>query len=98
MKLIYHRLAVRDVRNVLDYYESEAGGPLADRFFNEPLAIIDKIQANPRHFPPLPDTGLRRANLTNFPYHVLYEERLWGIKVMVVRHHRRSPRYGLRRQ
>jgi len=98
MKLIYHRLAVRDIRDVLDYYESEAGIALADRFFNELLTIIDKIQANPRQFPPLSDTGLRRANLTNFPYHVLYEERLWGIKVMIVRHHRRSPGYGLRRQ
>lgn len=35
MKLIYHRLAVRDVRDMLDYYESEAGPQLADRFFSE---------------------------------------------------------------
>jgi plasmid stabilization system protein ParE len=83
---------------VLDYYESEAGSPLADRFFDELLAVMDRIQTNPRHFPPLSDTGLRRANLTSFPYHVLYEEHSWGIKVMVVRHHRRSPSYGLRRQ
>lgn len=98
MKMIYHRLAARDIQDVLDYYESEAGGSLAARFLEELLAIIDKIQSNPRHFPPMSDTGLRRANLTNFPYHVIYEERPWGIKVMVVRHHRRSPRYGLRRQ
>jgi plasmid stabilization system protein ParE len=98
MKLIYHQLAVRDVHEVLDYYESEAGRPLADRFFNGLLSIIEKIQTNPRHFPPLGDTGLRRANLMNFPYHVLYEERSWGIKVMTIRHNRRSPRYGLRRQ
>ena len=98
MKLVYHRLAVRDVREVLDYYENEAGSQLADRYFDELLSIIDKLRANPRHFPPLGDTGLRRANLTSFPYHILYEERPWGIKVMVIRHHRRSPRYGLRRQ
>lgn len=98
MKLVYHRLAVRDVREVLDYYESEAGSHLADRFYEGMLDIIGKIQANPRHFPPVGDTGLRRGNLTDFPYHVLYEERAWGIKVMVVRHHRRSPLYGLRRQ
>ena len=98
MKLIYHQLAVRDVREVLDHYEAEAGRPLADRFFKELLTIIAKIQNNPRYFPPLGDTGLRRANLMNFPYHVLYEERSWGIKVMVIRHHRRSPRFGLRRQ
>lgn len=91
MKLVYHRLAVRHVREVLDYYETEAGGHLADRFFDDLLSIIDKTQANSRHFPLLADTGLQRANLTNFPYHVLYEERSWGIKVMIVRHHRRNP-------
>jgi plasmid stabilization system protein ParE len=98
VKVIYHRLAVRDVHEVLDHYEAEAGRPLSDRFFKELLTIIGKIQSNPRHFPPLGDTGLRRANLMNFPYHVLYEERSWGIKVMVIRHHRRSPRFGLRRE
>jgi len=75
MKLIYHRLAVRDVREVLDYYEDEAGSHLTDRFFADFLAIIDKIRANPQHFPPLADTGLRRANLISFPYHILYEDR-----------------------
>ena len=29
--------------------------------------------------------------------HLLYEERPWGIKVTVVRHHRRNPNYGIRR-
>ncbi len=34
MKVIYHRSAVRDVRQILDHYESEAGPHLANRFFN----------------------------------------------------------------
>lgn len=97
MKVIYHRLAVRDVRQVLDYYESEAGTQLADRFFNDLLVTVAKAFSNPRHFPPLSEV-VRRANLSEFPYHFLYEEKPWGIKVMVVRHHRRNPRYGLRRQ
>lgn len=52
---------------------------------------------NPSHFA-LMGEMMRRANLAEFPYHFLHEERPWGIKVTVVRHHRRSPRYGLRRQ
>jgi plasmid stabilization system protein ParE len=98
MRLIYHRLAVREVREVLDYYESVADKQLADRFFEEFLEMIRQIQAHPRKFPPQVGTPLRRANLANFPYHVLYEETLVGIKVMVVRHHRRDPRHGLRRR
>ena len=96
MKVIYHRLAVRDVREILDHYQVEAGSQLADRFINEVLATVAKALANPKHFPPFGEV-MRRANLADFPYHVLYEEKHWGIKVVVVRHHRRNPRYGLRR-
>lgn len=98
MKLVYHRLAVQDVHEVLDHYVSESGSHLADRFFESLLTVIEKIQANPHHFSYLGDTRLRRAQVTNFPYHVLYDVRPWGIKIMVVRHFRRRPRYGLRRQ
>jgi plasmid stabilization system protein ParE len=97
MKVIYHRLAVRDIRQILDYYENGAGPQLGDRFFKDLLATLDKALANPCHFPPFGET-IRRANLADFPYHILYEAKAWGIKVMVVRHHRRSPRFGLRRK
>lgn len=97
MKVIYHRLAVRDVREILDHYESEVGSQLGDRFFNGFLATLAKAISSPSHFPPFGET-LRRANLTDFPYHFLYEVKPWGIKVMVVRHHRRHPGYGLRRR
>jgi hypothetical protein len=61
------------------------------------MATIAKAVENPRHFHPV-DEARRRANLRGFPYHVLYEERSWGIKVLVVRHHHRRPRYGTRRR
>jgi plasmid stabilization system protein ParE len=93
----YHRLAVRDVREILDHYEVEGGRALADRFFDELLAAIGKAVKNPRYFHPI-DERFRRANLPGFPYHILYEERDWGIKVLVVRHHHRRPSYGTRRQ
>lgn len=97
MKVIYHRLAVRDVRQIVEYYESEAGSRLANRFFEDLLVILEKARTNPTHFPPLKD-AVRRANLADFPYHILYEVKPWGIKVLVVRHHRRSPHFGLRRK
>ncbi len=97
MKVVYHRSAARDVRQILDHYDGEAGPQLADRFFKDLLGTISKALSNPLHFPPIHES-LRRANLADFPYHFLYEEKPWGIKVMVVRHHRRNPRYGQRRQ
>jgi plasmid stabilization system protein ParE len=75
----------------------EASPQLADRFFKDLLGTISKALSNPLHFPPIHES-LRRANLADFPYHFLYEEKPWGIKVMVVRHHRRNPRYGRQRQ
>ncbi len=97
MKVIYHRLAVRDIRKILDYYEGEAGSQLADRFFNDFLGTVGKALANPLHFPPLGEV-MRRANLEDFPYLFLYELKPWGIRIVVVRHHRRNPGYGMRRQ
>jgi hypothetical protein len=80
MMLIYHRLAVLDVREVLAYSEKEAGTHLVERFFKEFLSMIEKIRTHPRHFPPVTNTALRRANLDNFPYHILFEERATYIK------------------
>ena len=97
MKAVYHRLAVRDARQILDYYETEAGALLSDRFFQDLLTSVSRALENPRHHPPIGET-LRRANLTDFPYHFLFEEKPWGIKVLVLRHHHRSPRFGLRRK
>jgi plasmid stabilization system protein ParE len=97
MKVIYHRSAARDVRQNMDHYESEAGSQLADRFFKDLLGTVTKALSNPLHFPPISE-WMRRENLPDFPYHFLNEEKPWGIKVMVVRHDRRNPRFGLRRK
>lgn len=60
MRASYHRLAVRDVRQILDHYETEAGKPLADRFFATLLAVIEKALENPRRFPPSGEILRRR--------------------------------------
>lgn len=35
------------------------------------------------------------VNLTRFPYHLLYEVQANAVRVMVVRHNKRNPDYGL---
>jgi hypothetical protein len=42
--------------------------------------------------------GFRRANLKRFPYHFIYRELPDGIRVNLVRHHRRHPDYGMERE
>ena len=95
-QVIYHRLIDRDIRCALDYYESEGGSRLADRFFSEVEATLEEIEARPtsHHFS---DGGLRKATLGSFPYHVLYEVDAETIWIAVLRHDRRHPNFGLRR-
>jgi len=97
MEVVYHRLVVRDLRVALDYYESEGGSILADRFFAEVEQAVAKIVSQPtgQHFS---DGGYRRRALRSFPYHILYDVDSLGIWIGIVRHDRRHPSYGMKRK
>jgi plasmid stabilization system protein ParE len=97
MDVTFHRLIPRDLRRALAYYESEGGPILGDRFFRAVEECVVRIHDHPEanHFS---DSGCRRAALETFPYHFLYEIDSSGIGIAVLRHDRRHPSYGLRRQ
>lgn len=97
MKFTLHPRVQRDLRAALAYYEEEAGPVLADRFFMEAEAVIESLRRNPQahHFA---TEGLRRASFQNFPYHFIYEESPVKVRILVLRHDRRHPDYGLRRR
>ena len=80
----------------LKYYD-EIAARLADEFQAEVRAIIAQAEANPLRFHPT-DRGFRRANLRQFPYHILYEVRAEFLRVMHVRHNKRHPDYGRERK
>jgi plasmid stabilization system protein ParE len=95
----YHRLVQRDVNDAVAYYEEHASDAVADGFFEELLAAIEEAAENPtRHHFLAGSKKLRRANLKRFPFHFLYEIRSGTIYIVVVRHHRRHPRFGMRRK
>jgi len=95
MEVIYHPLAQRDVLEVLRYYH-EISPKLEGAFYDELRSVIASAARNPLRFHPT-DRGFRRANLKRFPYHLLYEIQPKLIRVMVVRHHKRRPEFGLER-
>ena len=95
-KIIFHRLIRKDLEGVLSYYERESGSELATRFFETFVEVAQKALRDPRYFH-LAEGVLRRANLPGFPYHFLYREKPFGIRVLVLRHDRRHPDFGLRR-
>jgi plasmid stabilization system protein ParE len=96
MRVGYHPAVQRDVGGILRYYDGTSPA-LGDAFWAELIKGIEAARLHPdRHHLVLGE--LRRVNLTRFPYHFLYRTTAWGIRVMVVRHHRRHPGYGTRRQ
>ena len=95
MEVSYHPLVKADVAEALHYYRQIAPR-LADEFRNELRQIILRASENPGRFHPT-GNGFRRANLPRFPYHVLYEVRDESLRVMLVRHNKRHPDFGLER-
>jgi len=97
MKVQFHPSAQRDVREIRDYYDirSDRAG---DRFFAELADALTRIKLHPSHCH-LIGGGRRRCNLATFPFHVIYHMLDAGtVGVLIVRHHRRHPDYGLRRR
>lgn len=96
VEVIYHPLVRADVEETLTYYRGITAR-LADEFHAELRDTINRIADNPLRFH-LVDQGFRRANLPRFPYHLLYEVRPEFVRVMLVRHNKRDPQYGLPRE
>jgi len=94
--LIIHPRAAKDAREIAAKY-AEVADDLCDQFWKELDDAIDYIERYPErnHYDP---SGRRRSHLKKFPYHILFEERLECNRIIVIRHHHRNPRYGLRRQ
>jgi toxin ParE1/3/4 len=96
MSLAYHPLVQREVNAVLRRYDG-ASARLGDEFWAELMRVLRVITENPEHFR-FSVRDLRRANLKRFPYHVLYRVAANGVRVVVIRHNKRHPAYGVRRR
>ena len=96
MKIVYHTLVQKDLDDAWRYYESASDG-LGGQFFAEFLSVIASIQRNPKHWPPTAK-GRRVALFHRFPYKLLYRVQTEQVKVLVVRHQRRSPAFGDKRK
>lgn len=98
MRLEFHPAVQGDLETALDYYEEEGGPHLADRFEMEFRACLRAIKAGPKQFSlyhvnPI----LRRVRLKSFPYLIVYREQSDVIRVTLLKHERRHPRFGMTR-
>jgi plasmid stabilization system protein ParE len=96
MRLEYHPAVRQDVAEAMRRYRA-VSEKLADDFRAELRDIIALAFANPKRFRPI-GPGFHRANLKRFPYHFIYREIPEGIRVTLLRHHRRHPDLGLERE
>ena len=93
----YHPLTASDFNSALLYYNRQRPG-LGEEFRSEIYTAIDRVRFNPYQFP-IVERDIRRGFVHRFPYAVLFrvinDETL---RVLVIRHHRRHPSFGLTRR
>jgi plasmid stabilization system protein ParE len=94
---VFHPRVFAEVDAIMRYYEEVADSRLADDFYQEFRAKVLEAANNPEHFNERVG-GYKRANLRQFPYNFLFRESDAGIRILVVRHHARNPRYGAKRK
>jgi plasmid stabilization system protein ParE len=70
---------------------------VSEDFNRELQQVIATAALNPGRFH-LVQPGLHRASLKRFPYLILYRQISDGVRVMLVRHHRRDPDIGMERK
>ncbi len=97
MWLILHPRVHSDVQAIMEYYETVAGRELANDFYSELRRFMMEAAERPESFA-IRERDLRRANLHRFPYHFLFRIVGGTVRILVVRHHRRHPSLGSRRQ
>lgn len=95
MEIYRHPALADDIRKASLHY-GEISERVLDGFWAELDGILASVIRNPRmnHFD---SSGLRRVNLKKYSYHLLYEVDEERIYLIVLRHDRRHPGFGIKR-
>jgi hypothetical protein len=93
VRVEFHPAVEVDLADALQRYDA-VSNHLGDEFKTEFRKMVAMAAANPNRFHPI-KSGYHRANLKRFPYHFVYRELPGGIRVTLVRHHRRNPEFGM---
>ena len=97
MRLEFHPATAGDVREATNFYETQRAG-LGAQFLTQLDVTLAQISHEPYSLPVV-EGEVRRSIVKRFPYVVLF--RILDtdtVRVLVIRHHRRSPRFGMIRR
>jgi toxin ParE1/3/4 len=87
--------ALREIDDAFERYLEESRRA-AEAFVREVDRAVALIASSPTIWPYF-EAGTRRYVLRKFPYNIVYREISIGIEVVAVAHHKRRPRYWIRR-
>ena len=90
-----HPSIPKDLSEALDYY-GRLDPALPCKFYAEFEEAVHRAHEFPTRFH-FASGDVRRINLESFPYHLLFRERSGQVRILVLRHHRRTPSFGLGR-
>ncbi len=96
MKIEYHKSIKTELQQIMGYYDK-----LYDGFGNEFLSEFEQnifyISSNPKMYMKIKN-NMRKALLKRFPYVIYFKQKKEIIRVLVLKHQRRHPSYGLNRK
>lgn len=97
MKVEYHPATIADLNRAVEFYERKRiglGGELRDEIYQ----TIVRIAANLLIYRPVAG-HIRRCFVHRFPFSTLYRVVADDlVRVLVIRHHRQHPRFGISRK
>jgi plasmid stabilization system protein ParE len=97
VKVTLHPSTQRDLDATFEHYGEEGGMALALRFVDEFERVARLLVSQPGLGAPC-DRERRVHGLITYQYAVVYRPVRDGNRVLVVRHRRRHPDYGMRRR
>lgn len=99
MRAEFHPKIEAEFLDAVRFYEKKGGEGVATRFRSDFEACVTAIEKTPTSFPYYSGARrLRRIRLKRFPYLLIYREIKSGVRVIVLRHERRHPDFGLDRE
>ena len=96
MRVEYHPLTTSDLNNAVAHYNRQQPG-LGDELRIEVYRSIERVLARPSQFS-IVARNIRRCLVHRFPYAILFRVEEETLRVLVIRHHRRHPGFGLSRR
>lgn len=90
--ITFHPFIQRDISDALRRYEN-ISERLEDEIWEEFQSALIRIQKHPKQHKDK-HTGLRRFNLKQFPYNILFVEYKSRIRIQVFRHNCRKETFG----